>query len=123
MAKFRISSSGLPGTLPSVSTNVDGTAAFFGASTPEADILIVDQGAYLISTGNLSRGAELNGPGAWTVTVNGFVQGTQVGLYLIASNPNVSKITIGLEGSVLSGFYAIEADSAATISNAGTVSG
>lgn len=133
MANFRISSSGpvgpggvlAPGTSPS--QNAPTGVAFFGASTPGPDTLIVDQGAFLISnTDSSGRGAELYGPGAWTVTVNGFVAGTQVGLYLFAFNPDVSKITIGKEGSVLAtgiGSYGIAADSAATISNAGTISG
>ncbi len=131
MANFRISPSGPVGTgnlvLPSgthPSQNAPVGTAFFGATTAGPDTLIVDQGAFLISNTALNGiGADIVGPGTWTVTVNGFIDGTLVGLNLTPGNTSVSTITIGLEGSISSAGHAIEANQPAIIKNAGTIFG
>lgn len=124
MAIFRYSSSGAFGTLPSVIT---GTADAFSSDTPlVADTLIVDAGAFLISTDPApsSAGAYLNTSGAWTATVNGTVISDDNGLWLEAGNAASSTITIGVEGNVSgSTAFGLLAYSAATINNSGTIFG
>ena len=72
MATFRVT----PAT--SVVTSANAVYAFSSDSLG-ADTLIVDPGAFLISTAFNSGGASLANTGGWTVTVNGsiFTHGNQ----------------------------------------------
>jgi len=90
--------------------------------------LIVQGGAYLVSTGGSTgfgkaAGAFLKNTDAWTVTVNGgIVSNNDTGIYLEANNAAVSTITIGVDGEVGGEEAGIYADSAATINNSGVIS-
>ncbi len=123
MAIFRYSSSGTPGTLPSVIT---GAGDAFALDSALADTLIVDAGAFLISTDPAPglAGAYLAPTGGWTATVNGTIQGGGFGILLEVGNAALSTINIGTEGSVSGNtIYGITAGSSATINNAGTIFG
>jgi hypothetical protein len=66
----------------------------FASDTPDADTLIVDPGAFLISSNG--NGANLAATFAWTVTVNGLIVSQNgVGIDLAAGNVAGSTITIG----------------------------
>lgn len=112
-------------TSTSVLTNF-GSA--FSDDNPGADTLIVDDGAYLISTSATGNGAVLGATGAWTATINGSVYGAN-GIQLMAGNTGVSTISVGATGSVASGpqgpsvGYGIAVESSATIKNAGSIAG
>ena len=88
--------------------------------TPGADTLIVDPGAFLISTGG--SGAFLANTGAWTVTVNGSIVSANVGIFLFAGNTGVSTITIGVNGGVQGHDAGIVVSSSANINNSGEIS-
>jgi Ca2+-binding RTX toxin-like protein len=92
--------------------------------SPGADTLIVDPGAFLISTAVGGTGAFFANTGAWTVTVNGSIvsQGFD-GIILDAGNTAVSTIKIGASGAVQGDDFGIFLGSSANINNAGTVSG
>jgi len=90
--------------------------------TPGADTLIVDPGAFLISTA-VGRGAFLANTGAWTVTVNGsIVSQNNFGIFLVGGNVGVSTIKIGVNGEV-SGAAGVFLAGSANINNAGEISG
>jgi hypothetical protein len=123
MATFRFSSSGLPGTLPSIITN---TGAAFADDNPGPDTLIIDSGAFIITTdtGIAGVGVGLLATGAWTVTVNGFIGAGNVGLFLAGGNSATSTFTIGADGSVSGdGNYGLDVESAAKIVNRGKIFG
>lgn len=120
MATFRISSSGAPGTLPSVFTS-SGNA--FSSDTALADTLIVDAGAFLVTSDALGTGAFLNATGAWTATVNGSVHGS-VGLFLGTGIAATSTINVGVDGSIRGdGSYGVSAFSSSILNNSGTIAG
>src|SRR5262249_6800214 len=98
----------------------------FDSDSPGADALIVDRDAFLVATGAfnvLGAGADLAKTGAWRVIVNGaIVSHYATGLWLEPGNAAVSAITVGAEGSI-SGQWALVADSAVNIQNAGSITG
>jgi Ca2+-binding RTX toxin-like protein len=103
------------------------TGSAFGPptdDTPGADTLIVDPGAFLVSTAVDGTGAFLANTGAWTVTVNGSIvsQGFD-GIILDGGNAAVSTIKIGAGGAVQGHDFGIFLGSSANINNAGTISG
>jgi hypothetical protein len=90
--------------------------------TPGADTLIVDPGAFLISTGAGGDGAFLANTGSWAVTVNGsIVSPNGSGIFLDAGNAAFSTIKIGVDGQVQGGGIGIFLESSANINNAGTI--
>lgn len=126
MATYTISATATKDAAPiyqSVVTNV--TA--FSQGTSAADTLTVEQGAYLISTGDF--GAALDNQGAWKVTVDGTVHGPMHGIHLKAGNAALSTIAVGVEGSVVArtdfgGIYgaaAMQLDSSANVKNEGLI--
>ena len=122
MAIYKISSTGAVGTLPSVFTNL-GSA--FALDSALADSLIVDAGAYLISTDSAagSAGASLANTGAWAAAINGIVVGTN-GIVVAAGNTAASAIAIGATATVSgTGNHGIAARSSAAIKNSGSIVG
>lgn len=107
----------------SVYTNAPGGHAF-GGDSPGADSLTVDADAFLVAAGGFNAyGALLANTGAWTVNVNGsIVSPYDAGLALSPGNPGVSTITVGAEGSI-GGEYGMFVNSAASVQNAGAISG
>src|SRR5262245_22942124 len=107
----------------SVLTTGGGVHAF-NDDTANADTLIVDAGAFLITTGPGAQGALLANTKAWTVTVNGsiFCTSSGVGIGLDPGNPATSTITVGATGGVF-GSSGIVASSAVIINNAGEIGG
>jgi serralysin len=102
---------------PTTSVFASGTA--FSSDSPGADTLIVEPGAFLVSTG--FRGASLAPTGAWTVTVNGsIVSATDAGI-LLGTGVSVSTIKIGVDGEVQGATAGIILSSSANLNNAGTV--
>jgi RTX calcium-binding nonapeptide repeat (4 copies) len=89
--------------------------------TLSADTLIVDPGAFLISTALFFDGAFLAPTDAWTVKVNGsIVSQTDVGIFLGDGNAAVSTIMIGVDGEV-QGVVGIRLASSGNVNNAGTI--
>ncbi|MSR15266.1 MAG: hypothetical protein EXR86_12010 [Gammaproteobacteria bacterium] len=121
MATFRISSSNVAGSLPSV---VNDAATPFQQDSVNADTLSVDPGAFLITNG-VFAGAFLENTGAWTVSVNGTVWGAN-GINLGLGNTGTSTITVGADGTVGTwdaGLNGIVVSSSAIIKNFGTILG
>ena len=108
----------------SLFSNVAGVPAFSPATTPGTDSLTVDDGGYIVATGSLTQAADLAGPGAWTVNVNGSIfANTGFGLWLRSGTAN-STVTIGATGEVGSGATTgIYMEDSGSIKNAGTISG
>ena len=99
-----------------------GNVRAFESDTPSADMLVVDPGAFLISTNLLGFGAFLANTDAWTVTVNGSIVATgSTGIFLDAGNAAVSTIKIGVDGEVQGASFGINLLSPANINNAGTI--
>ncbi len=104
MAIFKISSSGVAGSTPSVnSSSFDG----FDFDTIAADTLIVDADAYLISTTvdgvpqAVGIGARLgNLGGAWTATIAGQVFGSYTGMDIRSAT---ATVTVTEDGTVRGG--------------------
>jgi hypothetical protein len=95
------------------------TNAFDMDSPGAPDTLIVDPGAFMISTG--ANGAYLAPTGAWTVSVNGaIVSQGGVGIWLDTGNAAVSTIKIGVDGEV-QGAFGIQLLSSANLNNAGII--
>jgi hypothetical protein len=96
----------------------------FTADTPDADQLIVDADAFLVTTGAGARAAVLNNQKAWKATVNGSIVSDQSdGLYLQFNNTGVSSIAVGADGSVSGGESGMYLASSAIVTNAGVVAG
>ena len=115
MTIFRIT----PST--SVVTSLMGDHAFEGDSAG-ADQLIVDSGAFLVTTGLYADAALLGPTGAWSVTVNGSVVSDEYyGLVLESGNAASSTITIGAEGEVSGQTAALSLRSSATVTNHGLI--
>ena len=84
----------------SVITNF--AAAFNADTVLTADTLIVDPGAFLISTNPLFHAVDLANTGAWTVTISGSVFGVgSTGISLASGNAAVSTITVTDRKSVV----------------------
>ena len=135
MATYKIGNiPGLPGYTGSSTT---GSGELFNKNEAAASSFTLDPGAFLISTGGLVNATLFNGMGAWTITINGAVQGQHSGIYLLAPNSSppptyvgggASSITIGEDGSVRSheggvgdAAAAVYTERDVTIKNAGTV--
>jgi Ca2+-binding RTX toxin-like protein len=107
-------------------TNSNNTHAFDGDSAG-ADQLTVTLDGFLIALGNNSNGARLTNTGAWKVKINGLIYSQDDdGIRLLAGNTAQSTFTIGAEGEVSgngSGKGAINLESAAKLTNAGSVQG
>ena len=87
--------------------------------SPGPDTLIVDPGAFLISTGG--SGAFLANTGAWNVTVNGSIVGAAFGIALATGNSALSTIKIGIDGEVQGSTFGVVLESSANVNNAGTI--
>lgn len=115
MALFRITPS------KSVFTHLVGDNAFDGDSAGR-DQLVVDPGAFLITTGRDAHAALLAPTGAWSVTIDGSVVSDQYfGIVLEAGNAESSTITIGLEGEISGSLPALHLLSSATVVNHGLI--
>lgn len=102
-------------------TSVFGTGTAFSGDSAGADSLTVQANAFLITEGAFAA-ASLAPTGAWSVNVQGnIVSGGGAGLLLRQANTGVSSITVGASGSIGGSRAAIEAASAATIINEGTL--
>jgi hypothetical protein len=114
MATFHITSAG------SVLTTANNDSAF-ESDTANADMLTVDEGAFLIATGVAATGAFLANTGTWTVLVNGSIfSGQQVGLTL----DGAANVTIGANGEIGGQLGGIQTTSTATtITNLGVIAG
>jgi Ca2+-binding RTX toxin-like protein len=109
---------------PTTSRFVSGGNAFNEGSSG-ADSLTVDNGAYLVARTTGFVGADLDGPGIWTVKVSGSIVATDAhAITLSAGIIGTSSITIGKTGEVGSyGGASIFAGSAASIKNDGMIYG
>ena len=96
----------------------------FQGDTAAADSLLVEQGAFLFSTGFLGIGAALTATNAWKVTILGSLYAPQgVGLILFSGNAKSSTITVAEEGSIHGGLDGMLVDSIATVRNYGMIFG
>jgi Ca2+-binding RTX toxin-like protein len=109
---------------PTTSRFVSGGDAFNEGSSG-ADSLTIDDGAYLVARTTGFFGADLDGPGIWTVKVNGSIVATDAHAIILRPGiAGVSTITVGATGEVGSyGGASIFAGSAASIKNDGMIYG
>jgi Ca2+-binding RTX toxin-like protein len=106
----------------SVFTDLFGTSAFI-SDTSGADTLIVDPGAFLVTTSAGGDGAFLANTGAWTAKVNGsIVSQHSFGIALESGNSAISTMKIGADGEVQGAIAGILLGSSANINNAGQIS-
>ena len=102
MATYKITSAGALGTLAS---NFVTSGDAFNFDSLLADTLIVNSGAFLITTDTTpdAAGAHLAATGAWNATINGFVFGADDGILLSSGNAAPSLIKVGQFGNVIGG--------------------
>ncbi len=117
MATYKISSAA------SVYATGAGQHAFY-ADSNNPDSLVVDPSAFLIATGAGGHGAVLANTKSWQATINGSIISTTAnGLVLNGGNSGTSNITIGAEGSIGAASVGVSLNSAANLTNAGTIQG
>jgi hypothetical protein len=117
MASYKISPAG------SVYATGAGQHAF-NLDSKDADTLVVDPSAFLIAAGAGGNGAILANTKPWQATINGSIISTTAnGLVLNSGNSGTSKISIGTEGSISADIIGVSLNSAANLTNAGTIKG
>jgi hypothetical protein len=117
MASYKISPAG------SIYATGAGQHAF-NLDSKDADTFVVDPSAFLIATGAGGNGAVLASTKPWQATINGSIISTTAnGLHLAGGNSAASKISVGTEGSIAGADAGVSLNSAATLANAGTISG
>ena len=123
MATYKITSAG---ALVTLASNFVTSGDAFNFDSLLADTLIVNSGAFLITTDTTpdAAGAHLAATGAWNATINGFVFGGDDEILLSSGNAATSTIKVGQLGNVIGGAsYGIAAQSSAIINNAGSILG
>jgi Ca2+-binding RTX toxin-like protein len=96
----------------------------FNSDTAGADSLVVEAGAYLKAQGAFANGALLSNTKPWKVTVKGEIDSAQWdGLVLAAGNAGNSTINIDAGATVTGKYGAVVLQSAASLTNAGLISG
>jgi hypothetical protein len=117
MASYKISPAG------SIYATGAGQHAF-NLDSKDADTFVLDPSAFLIAAGAGGNGAVLANTKPWQATINGsIISTTASGLVLNSGNSGTSKISIGTEGSISGDIIGVSLNSAANISNAGTIKG
>jgi hypothetical protein len=115
---------------PATSVSLDGDhKVAFGAGTPNPDTLIVEQGAYLETTGTWDTCAALLSGGFWKATIFGSVLSNFTGIY-VYTDAGSSSIVVADDG-VVRGDSAISAGNetpesvlnSITVKNAGEITG